>query len=78
METFRRFGAFDTFRSIGTELAVRSVAAGYRFIELPVLTRDRLDAPRFGRRFAANMKIIRAMLILTKRHVLGQLKPRTP
>lgn len=76
METYRTIGVFDSFRSIGTELAVRSVASGYRFIELPVLTRDRRDAPRFGRRFGANMKIIRALLILVGLQLSGQLKSK--
>jgi glycosyltransferase involved in cell wall biosynthesis len=65
---YRQAGHFDSFQSIGSELALRSVAAGCRFIEMPVVTRDRLDAPRFGRRFAANYKILRAMAIVVWRH----------
>ena len=64
MHLYRRFGFFDSFGSVGTELAVRSVASGCKFAELPVVTRERADAPRFGRTFAANVKILRALAIL--------------
>lgn len=71
---YRQVGHFDRFKSIGTELAARSLVNGCRAIEMPVITRDRLDAPRFGRRFAANYKIFRAMAILMFMHGTGQLK----
>jgi glycosyltransferase involved in cell wall biosynthesis len=71
---YQRWGFFDSFKSIGTELAVRSVVNHCKFIELPILTRDRMDAPRFGRVFAANCKIIRAMLILIYLHSFQQLR----
>ena len=58
---------------VGTELAVRSIVNGARFVELPVKTRDRLDAPRLGRTFAANMKIFRALAILLARYFTGRL-----
>lgn len=64
MDWYRKFGYFDSFHSIGTELAIRSIASGCKFIEVPIVTRERLDAPRFARTFAANMKILRAMAIL--------------
>lgn len=70
---YTRRGTFDTFRSIGTELAVRSVAGGCKFAALPVLTRDRADSPRFGQRFAANYKILRAMSILVYLHFAKRL-----
>ena len=65
---YHQQGVFDSFQSIGTELAVRSVARGCKVAEIPVLTRSRLDTPRFGRRFAANQKILRALAILTYLH----------
>ncbi len=58
---YLRAGHFDSFGSIGTELAIRSKQDGARTIEMPVTTRMRADAPRFGRRFAANYKILRAL-----------------
>ena len=64
LELYNKVGYFDSFQSIGTELAVRSVVNGCRSIEMPIITRDRQDAPRFASKFAANHKILRAMLIL--------------
>lgn len=65
---YRQAGQFDSFRSIGSELAVRSVVSGCRVANMAIITRDREDAPRFGRRFAANWKILRAMVILMSRY----------
>lgn len=70
---YRKLGHFDSFQSIGSELAVRSVAAGCKFVEMPVITRDRADAPRFGRVMSANRRILRAMFILMARHLTGKL-----
>jgi len=74
IELYREAGHFDSFHSIGSELAVRSMANRCRYIEMDIITRDRADAPRFGRRFAANYKILRAMAILVAMHSRGQLR----
>lgn len=74
IELYRDAGHFDSFQSIGSELAVRSMANRCRYIEMDIITRDRADAPRFGRRFAANYKILRAMAILVAMHSRGQLR----
>lgn len=68
MALYRKAGCFDSFGSIGTELALRSVAAGARTVQMPIITRDRLDAPRFARTFAANRKILRALAIALWRY----------
>jgi glycosyltransferase involved in cell wall biosynthesis len=68
MSLYREAGAFDTCQSIGSELALRSVSRGCRFVQMPIITRDRADAPRFGRRFAANYKILRAMALMVRRY----------
>jgi glycosyltransferase involved in cell wall biosynthesis len=54
-------GHFDSYDSIGTELALFAAATHKRIVELPVKTRPRLDAPRFGRRVAGNARIFRAL-----------------
>jgi glycosyltransferase involved in cell wall biosynthesis len=74
MQQYLRVGAFDTFGSIGTELAVRVVVSGGRYREIPLTTRVRLDAPRFGRRFSGNARILRALLILLYKQVTRQLR----
>jgi glycosyltransferase involved in cell wall biosynthesis len=61
---YTRAGHFDRYKLIGSELAVRSVVGGCRTARMPIIVRDRLDAPRFGRLFSANMRILRAMCIL--------------
>jgi glycosyltransferase involved in cell wall biosynthesis len=60
---WRELGHFDSYNSIGTELAVYGARKGKRIAQVPVKTHDRLDAPRFGRRFAANRRILRALWI---------------
>jgi hypothetical protein len=74
LQDYLRVGAFDTFGSIGTELAVRVVASGGKYREIPVVTRLRQDAPRFGRRFSGNAKIFRALLILLYKQFTRQLR----
>lgn len=76
MSLYRAVGHFDSFRSIGTELSIRSVAGGCKFVQLPTRIRDRQDAPRFARGLAANWKITRAMLILVGKHLTGTLAVR--
>ena len=73
MSLYRKIGRFDTFGSIGTELAVRSIARGAKTIERKTVIRDRADAPRFGRRLAANIRILRALVILVSLGLVGRL-----
>lgn len=54
-------GHFDNYRSIGTELALYAVSTGKRVAQIPVTTRDRAGAARFGSRLSANMRILRAL-----------------
>jgi glycosyltransferase involved in cell wall biosynthesis len=63
MSVYRELGHFDRCNSIGTELAIYAAKSGRRIAQLPVKTRDRDDEPRFGRRFSANRRILRALLL---------------
>lgn len=70
MELFRALGHFDAYGSIGTELALTAVRSGISFSQIAIPIREREDQPRFGRRFAANYRIFRALVlgfILAKR-----------
>ena len=58
---YRQLGHFDSYESIGTELAIFAARSGRHIVQVPVRTRDRMGAPRFGRRFQANVKIFRAL-----------------
>jgi glycosyltransferase involved in cell wall biosynthesis len=54
-------GHFDSYDSIGTELAIYAARNRSRIAQVPVKTRDRGDSPRFGRRFSSNKRILRAL-----------------
>ena len=60
---YDRFGQFDTLKSIGTELALRAIKAGYRASFVPIARETRQDTSRFyARLIRANWRIFRAML----------------
>ena len=61
IEVYKDVGHFDSYSSIGTELVIHSVRNGRVIMQLPVLTHERSDAPRFGTRYSANMRILRAL-----------------
>jgi glycosyltransferase involved in cell wall biosynthesis len=61
IQTYRELGHFDSYESIGTELALYTAKAGKKVVQLPIKTRDRTDQARFGRRYSANKRIVRAM-----------------
>jgi glycosyltransferase involved in cell wall biosynthesis len=67
IDTYRRLGHFDSYGSIGTELAIYAASQGYKFAQLPLRTRDRIGAPRFGRLLRANWLILRALAIALTR-----------
>lgn len=60
ISVYNELGHFDSYNSIGTELAIFSAKRKKKIYQIPVNTRDRLDAPRFGHRSIANFKIFRA------------------
>jgi glycosyltransferase involved in cell wall biosynthesis len=64
---FNALGHFDSYRSIGTELAIFAARRGYRVAQVPFDVRERKGSPRFGRSLSGNLKILRAM-ILAQRH----------
>lgn len=54
---------FNSYNSIGTELAFFGVKNNYRHKEITFEVKNRLDEPRFGSSIKANGKILRAMLM---------------
>ena len=58
---YREQGWFDSYRSIGTELALFAVKRRHRFAQVPVLIHPRHDSPRFGSLLRANVRILRAL-----------------
>jgi glycosyltransferase involved in cell wall biosynthesis len=63
LSLWRARGWFDSYGSIGTELALFGAASGVRVAEVPVPTRAREGAPRFGRVASANLRILRALCL---------------
>lgn len=59
--TYQELGHFDSYNSIGTELAIYSAKRGKKIQQMHVQTRDRNDASRFGWSISANQKILRAL-----------------
>lgn len=60
IELYRGLGHFDRYGSIGTELMLHAVRSGAKMVQIPLHTRERADAPRFGRLLKANWRILRA------------------
>jgi glycosyltransferase involved in cell wall biosynthesis len=61
IEIYRQLGHFDSYGSIGTELALFGVRSKYQFVQVNVPTREREGASRFGRFIYANYVILKAM-----------------
>ncbi|MEJ0037610.1 MAG: glycosyltransferase family 2 protein [Gammaproteobacteria bacterium] len=63
IDVYRRLGHFDSYRSIGTELALFAARSGFRVTQVPVPTRPRVGASRFGQLLRGNWMIFRALAI---------------
>ena len=70
----RRAGPLLTYESIGTELALRAARSGCRITQVPVPTRRRVGASRFGGGLKANLRIAGALVrgLLNGRRVVGE------
>jgi glycosyltransferase involved in cell wall biosynthesis len=61
IDLYKRRGHFDSYSSIGTELALAALAGGARIAVVPVPVHEREDRPRFGQGLRANGRILKAM-----------------
>lgn len=61
MKVYDALGHFDSYDSVGTELALFAVRSGYLLRQIPITVHERHGSPRFGRKLNANYKIFRAM-----------------
>jgi glycosyltransferase involved in cell wall biosynthesis len=59
----KHLGSFDTYKSIGTEFAIRCACSKLVMEMLPIKTYERLDASRFGSGLKSNYQIIRSCLL---------------
>lgn len=62
-KVYESLGYFDSYGSIGTELMLHAVKNSFPISEVNFYVRDRIDKPRFGRLWAANIRIFRAMFL---------------
>lgn len=62
MRVYDSLGHFDSYGSIGTELAIHAARRGCVIVNVPIRTRPRSGTSRFGAGFRANMRILRALL----------------
>jgi glycosyltransferase involved in cell wall biosynthesis len=60
---YKALGHFDSYGSIGTELAIFAAKTGCRLDQIPFAVRERKGQSRFGRALVGNCKIIRAMVL---------------
>jgi len=56
-------GYFDSYKSIGTEFALRCARAGLCIRTVPVHTQRRLDVSRFGSGLCPNLRILRSLTL---------------
>lgn len=60
---YRELGYFDSYDSIGTELAIYAAKKLKTIHQVPIKIRNRLDKPRFKKNLSANFHILRALYI---------------
>jgi glycosyltransferase involved in cell wall biosynthesis len=58
---YHQRGHFDSYSSIGTELALSALSSGARVVVVDVPVHERQDQPRFGQGLKANYHILKAM-----------------
>ncbi len=70
IEVYKELGHFDSYGSIGSELALFAVKKKYRFEQMQISIQERKDIPRFGRMLKANLKILRAMIYFIYKSII--------
>jgi len=67
MSVYDDLGHFDSYQSIGTELALHAARRGFAIDNVPIRTRPRSGVSRFGAGWRANKRILRALAIGLRR-----------
>jgi len=63
MSVYEDLGHFDSYESIGTELALHAARRRRVVVNLPIRTRSRRGVSRFGNGWRANRRILRALVL---------------
>lgn len=61
IDVYNQLGCFDSYNSIGTELAIYAAHENLKIVQQSIEVVDRKDRPRFGSGFSANIVILRAL-----------------
>jgi glycosyltransferase involved in cell wall biosynthesis len=61
LESYKLFGYFDKYKSIGTELMLRNISRGKPFRQVYFKVRDRNGKTKFGNLISGNLKILRSL-----------------
>ncbi|MDC0964615.1 glycosyltransferase family 2 protein [Candidatus Pseudothioglobus singularis] len=70
MKIYKNLGHFDSFSSIGTELAFFGLSNKYKFKEVNIPEIGRIDSPRFATLFTSNKLILLSLLKNIKKYGL--------
>jgi len=62
IKVYKDIGYFDKISSIGVQFVFNAKKRGYRITQRNITIRERKDVSRFGRRFKANWKILKAIV----------------
>ena len=62
LKLLSKVGHFDSYRSIGTEFTLRAARSGYKIVQVPVATINRIGSSRFGSGLKSNFRILRALV----------------
>lgn len=68
MSLYQDRGWFDSYQSIGTELALYALTQKKLFTQIPIPINERIGVSRFGKSLKANYKILRAMVLSLRMH----------
>ena len=61
LESYKLFGCFDNYKSIGTELMLRNISLGKSFKQVYFNIKDRNGKTKFGNLILGNLKILRSL-----------------
>jgi len=63
LESFRNFGKFNKYNSIGTYFTIKAARSGLNIKQIKIEICPRNGVPRFGSGIRANFKILKALII---------------
>ncbi len=63
MKLYESMGCFNSFNSIGTELATYAIVNDFKYCKIKVPVFNRKDKPRFASIFRANLIILKALYL---------------